>query len=549
MATERTYRRGKPVTHYKLNRIIAGVGVLYAVIVVAAVFFGPDSTSTEVPDTTPGFEETVSEDDSSYTGVGGVPAERASVTGTVLDRASGEPLEGVSVVAEDDGTVQSRTRTDADGAFELEEIPETATVSFSLDGYHSASEPADRESDYAVEMTTTRVTGRVVSDDGSPIQDATVAANGVLTRTVENGAFRLDDVPEDAVFVVKAGGYEPVVLPREEFQHGFTLTPTSVQGIYANASLIADESRFTELLDQIERTELNALVFDIKDLQGHILYDSDVEMAQDFNAVNPAYDVGAVLEELDERGIYAIGRIVAFADTALVQNRPDLAINDALRDEPWQSWQGQEWANPYNADVWEYNTAIMQEAAELGFDEIQLSHVRFPDDGPLNRADYGQVNTLNAREQALADFLDHAYAGLASTSTMLSVDVFGLTMWDEAGTLIGQDLTEIAGRVDYVSPILFPSDFRSGSLGFNSPSEHPYEIVGRSLESGKDLLPRYHHNRIRPWLQDFSYGPAMPFDAESVRLEIEAVHDFGARGWMLWNTDGEYSEEAFTPTE
>jgi hypothetical protein len=549
MATERTYRRGKPVTHYKLNRIIVGVGALYAIIIVAAVFFGPDTSSNEVVDTTPDFEETVSEDDSDYTGVGGVPAERASISGTVVDTASGEPLEGVAVIAEDDGTLQTRTRTDADGSFELEEVSETATISFSLDGYHSVQEPADQDSDYTVEMATTRIAGRVVNEDGSPIQGATVAVNGDFTRTVENGAFQLDDVPEDAVFVVKAGGYEPVVVSREEFQHGFTLSRTSIQGIYASGSLIADEARFTELLDLIERTDLNALVFDIKDMQGHILYDSDVTMAQEIDAVNPAYDVHSVLSELEERGIYAIGRMVVFADTSLAEARPDLAINDALNDEPWRTWQGQAWANPYNADVWEYNAAIMQEAVSLGFDEVQLSHVRFPDEGPLNRADYGQANTRNAREQAIAEFLDHAYAGLATTEAMMSVDVFALTMWDQAGTLIGQDLQKITSRVDYVSPLLFPSHFQSGSLGYESPTDHPYDMVSRSIESGMSLLPRYHHSRIRPWLQDFSYGSAMPFDAESVRLEIEAARDYGASGWMLWNTEGEYSEEALTPTE
>jgi hypothetical protein len=538
------------VTHYKLNRIIVGVGALYAVIVVAAVFFGPESTSSsDVIDSTPGFEETVSEDDTSYTGVGGVPAERSSVTGLVVDGSNDEPLEGVYVVAEDDGTVQNRTHTEPDGTFELEDISETATITFSLDGYHSAYEPADRDSDYAIELATTQVTGRVVNVDGSPIQHATVAVEGDFTRTVENGAFRLDDVPEDAVFIVKAGGYESLVVPREDFQQGFTLTQTGVQAIYATSGVVADEDRLNELLDLIDRTELNALVIDIKDMNGLIQYDSELSMAQEIGAVEPAYNAGSVLEELESRGIYAIARMVVFEDTTLANARPDLAIQDVFSDGPWKTWQGNAWANPYNSEVWDYNISIMQEAVELGFDEVQLSHVRFPADGPLNRADYGQANVLSMREQAIANFLDRAYASLASTDAMLSADVFALTLWDEAGTLIGQDLAQITERVDYVHPLLFPSHFRDGSLGFDSPSEYPYEIVSRSIESGMDLVPRSQHHRIRPWLQDFSYGPAMPFDEESVRLQIEAANDYGASGWMLWNSDGQYSEGALRPAE
>lgn len=537
------------MTHYKLNRIIVGVGALYAVIIVAAVFFGPDSTATDVVDTTPGFEETVSESDSSHDGVGGVPAERASVTGAVVDSASGQPLEGVSVVAEHDGTVQDRTQTGTDGAFELQEIPETSEITFSLDGYHSAYESADQDSDIAVELATTRITGRVVNVDGSPIQDATVAVEGNFTRTVENGAFRLDDVPANATFFVKAGGYDPIVVSRDDFQQGFTLSQTGVRGIYANTDVIADEDRFDELLDLIDRTELNAVVIDVKDMQGHIKYSSDVSMAQEIDAVHPAYDVESVLDELESRGIYAIARMVVFEDSALANARPDLAIQDTLNDEPWRTWQGNAWANPYNSEVWDYNVSIMKEAVALGFDEIQLSHVRFPVDGSLNRADYGQVNTLSTREQAIADFLDQAYAATAASETMLSADVFAMTMWNEQGTLIGQDLAEITARVDYVHPLLFPSHFQSGSLGYDTPAEHPYPIVGRSIESGMDLVPRYHQDRIRPWLQDFSYGSAMPFDEESVRAQIDAANDYGASGWMLWNTDGQYSEGVLGPAE
>jgi hypothetical protein len=549
MATESTYRRGKPVTHYKLNRIIVGVGAFYAVLVVAAAFFGPDSTSSDVFDHTPGYEETVSDEETPHTGVGGVPAERSEITGTVTDAGSGEPLSGVSVVAEDDGTVQARTQTADDGTFELEDVSEAATISFIVDGYHSVYVPADQEEEYFVALATTQVSGRVVNVDGSPIQDATVAAGDSFTRTVENGVFWLDDVPADVEFIVKAGGYEPKVLPRDEFQHGFTLTRTSIYGIYANVETVGDEERFIELLDMIDRTKLNAVVIDIKDTSGLIKYDSEVSLAQNIGAVEPAYDVGSVVGELEDRGIHAIARMVVFEDSALAEAQPELAIRDATTDEPWQTWQGHAWTNPYNEEVWDYNVALMQEAVELGFDEVQLSHVRFPDSGPLNRADYGQDNTPSTREAAIAGFLDHAYATMAPTEAMLSMDVFALTMWDEAGTLIGQDLGAIAGRVDYVHPLLFPSHFREGSLGFDTPSEHPYEMVSRSIESGMDLLPRYHHARIRPWLQDFSYGSAMPFGEKEVRLQIEAAREYGASGWMLWNSDSTYHEGALERAE
>lgn len=542
---------GQPVTHLKLNRIIAGIGALYAVIIVAAVFFGPISSPSDAGETenTPGFEESVSDDATPHNGVGGVPAERSEINGTVTDSRTGEALSGVSVVAEDDGTVQDRVHTGADGSFLLENVPETSTISFSMDGYHTETEAADAEDEFALELASKNITGRVVSAEGSPIQGASVASGAGYTRSIENGAFELNDVPPNAQLTVKAAGYQSRTIPRDDFNHGFTLTPETIQGVYAPSNVIGDEQTFSELLDMIDRTELNAITIDIKDINGTILYDSQVPTAQEIGAVDPAYDVESVIEQLKERDIHAIARLVVFEDPALAESRPELAIEDTSSGNPWETWQGRAWANPYNSDVWDYNVEIMQEAIDLGFDEIQLSHVRFPDSGPLNRADYGVANSSARRQQAIAGFLDHTYAATASSGAMLSADIFAMALWDENEMLTGQDLQMMIERLDYVHPLLFPSHFREGSLGYDSPSAHPSEITGRTLESGLELLPDHYEARLRPWLQAFSYGSAMPFGEDAIRAQIDAARQHGVSGWMLWNSEGAYPEGVLGPGE
>lgn len=541
------------MTHYKLNRIILGVAAIYSIVIVAAAFFGPTSSNdeAELAEYTPGFADTVSEseDPTPYSGVGGVSGDEPAVQGIILDAETSEPLAGVSVEAADGGSIEAITTTGADGRFELSGVSDSVDVVFSLSGYTTVEQQLEPDDDYTIELQRPLLTGRVTSVNGSPIRGATVGSGDVFTRSVESGVFRLENAPEGADVVAKAAGYQTQVVSRDEFDSGFMLEPETTRAIYAPAGALADEARFTQLLDFIDRTDLNALVIDMKDHLGRVHYDSTVETAQEIGAVDSSFDISEVLNELENRNISAIARIVVFEDPTLAAVRPDLAIRDSLTGDLWRTWQGRAWANPYETGVWDYNVALIQEAAELGFDEVQLGSVQFPENGLINRADYGQASTAGRREQSLSDFLDQAYAAVAPTGARLTAEIFAMSLWDEENLETGQNLIKMTERVDYIHPLLFPSDFESGSLGYDSPGEHPYAMVGRSLESGSVFLPSHLEDRLRPWLQDFSYGSAMPFGEDEVRAQINAVEDFGSTGWMLWNPDGAYHAGSLEPVE
>ena len=43
-----------------------------------------------------------------------------------------------------------------------------------------------------------------------------------------------------------------------------------------------------------------------------------------------------------------------------------------------------------------------------------------------------------------------------------------------------------------------------------------------------------------PWVQDFSFTRS--FGLEQVRAQIEAARHAGAKGFMLWNAEGVYTD-------
>src|SRR5690606_38452301 len=112
-----------------------------------------------------------------------------------------------------------------------------------------------------------------------------------------------------------------------------------------------------------------------------------VQLAHDIGAVSPILDVEQRLADMKDRGLYTIARIVVFEDPLLAEMRPDLAIRDSSTGGLWTTWNGLAWVNAHEREVWNYNIALAVEAADLGFDEIQLDYIRFPTDGLLELAD------------------------------------------------------------------------------------------------------------------------------------------------------------------
>jgi hypothetical protein len=52
---------------------------------------------------------------------------------------------------------------------------------------------------------------------------------------------------------------------------------------------------------------------------------------------------------------------------------------------------------------------------------------------------------------------------------------------------------------------------------------------------------------IRPWIQDFGYGPFPPYTASQVQAEMRAAAENGAEGWMIWNARAVFTESALAP--
>jgi hypothetical protein len=336
----------------------------------------------------------------------------------------------------------------------------------------------------------------------------------------------------------------------EDFEPKSRPAPVEAKGILMTGYTAGGKRWFPQLLDLIDRTELNAVVIDIKDERGEISWVPRSSQAQLAGAGLPKMtDPAATIKKLHDRDVYVIGRIVTFQDSILAKARPDLAIQD-IGGGIWRSRptttnpDGLSWLDPYSTEAQDYDISIAIEAIELGFDEIQFDYVRFPTDGDTTRMWFSHKDQRLPHE-VIRDFLRRARAQIVPRGAYLSVDLFGLTALVSDDLGIGQRIELIAEEVDYISLMLYPSHYHKPEYGIADPEAEPYKTVSVSLRDAKRRI-KGTRAKLRPWLQDFTLRT--PYTPVEVRAQIEAAQDLGINEWLLWNARNRYTEDALRST-
>jgi hypothetical protein len=379
--------------------------------------------------------------------------------------------------------------------------------------------------------------------------------------------FTLKGIPETGFVQVLAPGYRKLVLPIKpgEIPSEYKLEPFEPKASYVTAAVASNTKLMQKFFDNIDKTQLNAIIIDLKsDLRddlGLVYYDSQVPLVKELGLSSPNYDIKALLAEAKKRNINTIARVHIFShDNILAEAKPEWAAQDSVKwgifyDYPTATIK-YAWLDPFNENVWDYNIALSEEAALAGFDEINFDYIRFPslEFGPEDgkRLKFSQDNvTSDLRFETIKKVLNRAHPKINAAGAFLSVDVFGFTTEGPMG-IIGQSLPIMAETTDYVCPMVYPSHYGTGYMGFDNPAAHPYEILLGTMQLGLKQIPDS-RARLRPWLQDFTLiwvpdNMIVQYGAAELRAQIKAVADAktGA-GWQLYSSDNTYTYEALNP--
>jgi hypothetical protein len=316
--------------------------------------------------------------------------------------------------------------------------------------------------------------------------------------------------------------------------------PVEIRGVHVTLGLASLAGKLQEYVD-LEQEGLTAIELDIKDENGEIGFTpSSVGLAKQVGATRDFYRAREAAKLVHQRDLYLIGRIVVFEDPLLSHGRPELAVQRS-DGSVWEDGAGLGWTNPYDKRVWDYNVDIAEAAAKSGFDEIMFDYVRFPSDGDVDSAVYRNQGSLERRD-AIPSFFRYAERRLAPLGVRVSAAVFGLSAVRDMG--IGQVPKRIAPHVDAIYAMTYPSLFGPGELGLADPGASPGATVARALKRFRQQL-RGSDALLLPWVQDFSF--TVPYGLEEVRAQIYSARLAGAKGYLIWNASGVYTDGTLTP--
>lgn len=336
--------------------------------------------------------------------------------------------------------------------------------------------------------------------------------------------------------------------------------PVKVKGIYISAYTAGSKETMNNILDRVDKTEINAVVIDIKDDEGRITFAMDqAPTVVEIGAVKPyIQDINALIADLKSRGIYVIARVVAFRDPYLAEKKPEWSLKNAdgsvHRDN-----KGLAWVNPYRQEVWDYLVEVGTQAKAVGFDEIQFDYIRFATDSTMKEVVFDEADVRGrSRTDIISEFISYAYDKLSAQGAYVSADVFGSIIGSTIDAdAVGQIYENMAKHLDYICPMIYPSHYGDGNFGIEHPDTKPYDTILAALQGSKGYLLKNQvegerQASVRPWLQDFTasylknyikYGP------NEIRAQIQAVYDAGYDEWILWSATNRYTWDGLLSQE
>jgi len=294
-----------------------------------------------------------------------------------------------------------------------------------------------------------------------------------------------------------------------------------VRGVYVPGWKGITKKSIDNYMELKDSHGINTLMIDVKNVRGNLFYSPENNLARDIEAQVKTLEgkkrelnFDYLFNQAHKNNINLVARHAMFRDHLLYDKKLEFRL-----------WEGkyQKWIDMMNKDVVNYNLDLLKEESRFGFNNIVLDYIRFPASKKFDNEEYECEiidDVVKKAKNKLGDNVD------------LGVQTFGHSSWNYRESGVGQRIDSLSKYADTIYPMLYPSHFWEGSLGFLNPSEHPYEIIEEGYKQTKKKISN--KTKIIPMIQAFNYS------GEMFRKQISAVEDFNMDGFVCWNSRGNY---------
>jgi hypothetical protein len=315
---------------------------------------------------------------------------------------------------------------------------------------------------------------------------------------------------------------------------------TALRGLYVRGDRGGSRA-FPAMLDKMAERGINAIVLDTKDTDGKLTYASKVPLAIETEATKgaPIADLQRTIRFAHARGVRVIMRVSCFHDEWMQHHKgKEMSIKGK-----WGGVYPIGWLDPANATAQGYLIDLAKEAIEAGADEVELDYVRYPVIG-IKNADFHLDAIKKTKPEVIRDFVHDVHAVTRAHHVPLSLDIFGVVAQGKRVDIdgLGQDIALLGPECEVLSPMVYPSHYAKGFMGFEVPGNHP-ELVGIGTKGTLGQLELGNvttGTRVRPWVQAMNFE-SPDYSPGYLARELRSATENGSSGWLMWNPQQDYS--------
>lgn len=229
----------------------------------------------------------------------------------------------------------------------------------------------------------------------------------------------------------------------------------------------------------------NAIVVTVKDLEGHLAWQSDSPWVSgvkggDGELLNGDAAFSGAVQALGEDA-YLVARVNCFCDLwmcvhdrSMILSTPSGAI--------WYDSKGMPWLSPASEDAVDYINGLCLELGRMGFDEILLECAGFPESGRLSAVARNENYPEGALSEAVSQWLDGLETLLAEQEVSISLRA-GRKDLDDCPS--GRQVETLAGV--YRVWLDESGDGEIWSAALAAASDTPADIVHILSDSAEEL--------------------------------------------------------------
>jgi len=335
-----------------------------------------------------------------------------------------------------------------------------------------------------------------------------------------------------------------IILPAENGKY--------VKGLYLRSDLVSG-SNFDSLLVLAKRADINAIVFDIKDMKGRIYININDHKTLISKENDVKINLRKVIEKIHRYQMTAIARIVAFHNKRAALSDSVYCPIDSLGNR-WieNPKKGPMWLDPSLSMVQNDLFALIDTVIQSSVDEIQFDYIRFPTQGSISKASFwfqreddrkyfaDSTYVKKKKENIIEAFLKKVRSRYKKNNIRFTADIFAIVSWqnpiDIAAT--GQNIKRITKHLDAIHPMVYSSHFADNFGYRENVHNEPFNLVFQTVKRSQRNTDR--SCNVIPYIQANSWQ--VNFKKEYIAAQIDACKQAEADGFLLWNASGNYND-------